>query len=318
MEQGLSEEAQVGIQEIVEARIREFVDATFETISGSANNDPIPDTVFHYTTAEGLLGIVRNRELWATHISYLNDKIEFIYAFRLLAAEAGKRFDSRQESLDTAGQFLALLTRDAPHRVFDDVYVACFCHEKDSLNHWRAYGRGSGFAIEINPTTGDKSSSLKPGNTGKASLGQVLYDRRRQTQLISRVIDHCVTFIESWGDTSKEAANSSAISLASFIHVVVAILASKLKHPAFSSECEWRMVCSPHERIAPTRPDFRSSAGLVVPYLPLKAAEGEKLPIKAVWCGPTSEVNLSIRSAEMLLNRYGYDVPIKSSELFLR
>lgn len=34
---------------------------------------PTPSVIFHYTGADGLLGIVRERKLWASSVLHLND-----------------------------------------------------------------------------------------------------------------------------------------------------------------------------------------------------------------------------------------------------
>jgi hypothetical protein len=44
-------------------------------------DDAIPD-LFHYTDANGLLGILRSRSLWATHFQSLNDTSEMHYAIK--------------------------------------------------------------------------------------------------------------------------------------------------------------------------------------------------------------------------------------------
>src|SRR5678816_1780308 len=47
---------------------------------------PVPPRLYHYTTPAGLLGIVENNKLWATHINYLNDATELGYARALVEA----------------------------------------------------------------------------------------------------------------------------------------------------------------------------------------------------------------------------------------
>jgi hypothetical protein len=39
-----------------------------------------PEILYHYTTREGLLGILRSRTVWATSIRFLNDASEYTYA----------------------------------------------------------------------------------------------------------------------------------------------------------------------------------------------------------------------------------------------
>ena len=46
-----------------------------------------PDILYHYTSAEGLLGIVWTREIWSTNVLYLNDTSELSHATEVLASE---------------------------------------------------------------------------------------------------------------------------------------------------------------------------------------------------------------------------------------
>ncbi len=74
---------------------------------GSEEVDAGPSEVdallYHYTSAAGLMGIVQNREIWATESNYLNDPTEVGFASRVLedllsdyAARGGER--GRQEA----------------------------------------------------------------------------------------------------------------------------------------------------------------------------------------------------------------------------
>ena len=44
----------------------------------------IKEKIYHYTSAEGLMGIVQNKELWFTNIYFLNDNQEVFYTYNLL------------------------------------------------------------------------------------------------------------------------------------------------------------------------------------------------------------------------------------------
>ena len=55
-----------------------------------------PEELFHYTSVEGLLGIVRDRSIWASNIFYLNDTSELNYAFDLFR-------EALQNTLPTSG-----------------------------------------------------------------------------------------------------------------------------------------------------------------------------------------------------------------------
>ena len=43
--------------------------------------------VYHYTTPEGLWGIIDSGELWMSDYSYLNDAVELNYGLQLASAE---------------------------------------------------------------------------------------------------------------------------------------------------------------------------------------------------------------------------------------
>ena len=51
-------------------KICRAIESRFEEISRAevaADEEP-PDVLYHYTSAEGLLGIVRSREIWSTNV----------------------------------------------------------------------------------------------------------------------------------------------------------------------------------------------------------------------------------------------------------
>src|SRR5262249_828164 len=43
--------------------------------------------LYHYTTQAGLMGIIKDRQIWATHTQYLNDRREFLHAVDLVRRE---------------------------------------------------------------------------------------------------------------------------------------------------------------------------------------------------------------------------------------
>ncbi len=53
------------------------------------NRQP-PEILYHYTTQTGLLGMVTSREIWASHMQYLNDVREFLHAIAVTKEELSK------------------------------------------------------------------------------------------------------------------------------------------------------------------------------------------------------------------------------------
>lgn len=57
----------------------------------------VPKYLYHYTSQKGLLGIVKNNEVWATDILYLNDTMEYKYAIDLTSEIIKKRQESCED-----------------------------------------------------------------------------------------------------------------------------------------------------------------------------------------------------------------------------
>lgn len=100
-----------------------------------------PSTLWHYTTQEGLLGILNNNLLWATKIHYLNDSSEFLYALKLTDRVIEERVRTaalaHRERLEA---FRAAI----PQIEHMHICVASFSEDPDVLSQWRAYGGASG------------------------------------------------------------------------------------------------------------------------------------------------------------------------------
>ncbi len=52
----------------------------------------LPSVLYHYTTAQGLLGILESGSLWTTNSRFLNDPTEIEYATRLFRRVATEEF----------------------------------------------------------------------------------------------------------------------------------------------------------------------------------------------------------------------------------
>src|SRR6266404_3405917 len=110
--------------------------------------------LYRYTTQTGLLGIIKSRQIWATHTQYLNDRREFLHAVDLVHEEIKRLLDEAIDSYpsrphqsareDSLARMQAAVSM-SPQSI--NVCVCSFSEERDSLSQWRAYGGSSGFAI---------------------------------------------------------------------------------------------------------------------------------------------------------------------------
>ena len=58
-----------------------------------------PDVLYHYTTQAGLLGIISQKEIWATHTQYLNDRREYLHAIELVRQEIKIRIEKADDEV---------------------------------------------------------------------------------------------------------------------------------------------------------------------------------------------------------------------------
>jgi hypothetical protein len=138
----------------------------------------VPDILYHYTDAAGLKGIVESGVLRATHISFMNDASESVHAGSLLLehVQLEKARATNPLHLSVLGEMekgIATRPEDvAPY------FVVCFSAQENSLNQWRAYGRGEGgFSIGFDGHA-LAAQVIKDGRLG--FIAPAIYDRGEQ------------------------------------------------------------------------------------------------------------------------------------------
>jgi hypothetical protein len=111
--------------------------------------DEQTETLWHYTDAAGARGILTQRDLWATHYAFLNDREELIHGEKVVQSAVEELADELEG--DTRQILRDFLSGWGAFRLsaHTDVFVASFCTDGgDRLSQWRGYGgAGAGYAI---------------------------------------------------------------------------------------------------------------------------------------------------------------------------
>lgn len=272
--------------------------------------DGLPPVLYHYTSATGLLEIVQSRTLWATDPRYMNDASELEYPLRIArdAVEEALASEDHPIAKSFRDKYLALEDPIGPDRHF---YVACFCENGDLLSQWRAYGGGaSGYAIGFDP----KLLKLADDAMHNWWLTKMHYDTETFLAHIVEIARSYAAHLK-WAEANYGVAVAErAISLGlDFFTRLLINAAVSIKHSAFAEEREWRFIhySWTGPSLAP-KPEFRVSGPLITPYIALTFDQcGEPippggLPIKGVWCGPSSYPDLNAASVQRLLLKHGY------------
>ncbi len=256
-----------------------------------------PSILYHYTSQEGLLGILDNRELWATKAHYLNDSKEFSYAIDLLNEVLSEEEYDQEET-----QAL----RDAIGSVEQiNVCVSSFTKNGNLLSQWRGYGsEGAGYSLGIN---GKQLNRI--AESQNFILVPVLYRRDQQLLLIKELI-------ELWLNDQHEIDGLTPVtdSEAEF-EDYFSMIAPIFKDASFEEEEEWRII-SPILSCEDKKFGFRPGKYSLLPYyrFSLEVPENKFTPSKII-IGPSPMQNLSKHALDLYLMSKGFKREIELSEI---
>jgi Protein of unknown function (DUF2971) len=271
-------------------------------------DETAPSILYHYTTCNGLLGILETNKLWASDVRYLNDSKEIDYGLEMIRSICHEFAPSI-----SAAHAERLRTLTETLSVVDTTYAACFCESDDLLSQWRAYGSGDG---STGYSLGFQVDGL-PSGSGM-SVDSVIYDPRHQR-------DRTVSLVNSTlnDDALEETDKWNALFW------LLQMLAVRMKHPSFEAEREWRLMLSDPSKDSQFSPpdNLRHRPGRFapIPYVEIEplltvGANGAKLlRLASVRYGPSSAPKLAREALESILWRYGYEsVAVLGSEAPLR
>ena len=256
------------------------------------------DTLFHYTNANGLIGIFDSREIWSTAYYCANDEQELAAGsgvlrrlFRERAHQLRQAADPRAELfgrrgvdiMDYADGFERQLTALAMSSLV--AYITCFYKPsaKEYFNHgllsqWRGYGADGGYALQFSRTR--LLNAIKNANKAddlNYDLEDVYYTL--ENPLRDRVLEQQGAFLDEFEKHLDELAQPIDFSRTTrrnpifdllqgpLIPLLDYLICTKNGHFAEERECRLGLV-----QPAAANPAFRpvkrfSRNGLVVSYV---------------------------------------------------
>jgi hypothetical protein len=299
--------------------LKEDIDQYREFITAQANTLKCLDvdanqTLWHYTTGEGLIGIVESGTLFATQASCLNDATEVRYGSNLLRDAFLALRQKTVVDAETA-QLLdqletAFLDDDPsnPSHAPSSWFITCFSTEEDDLSQWRGYCIGeNGYAI------GFRAGGL----FGNGLVARVNYDKQQHKVVAEQIADATIRFFRD--GLEKERAASPAEWITEFLPAWtnwIGQLAPMVKDQSFSGEKEYRII---HQLQLSEmgRVRFRQRAALMSRHMPLTfplpiVTRSQVLPIVKVKVGPTRHKAVTRISVDTLLRQMGYGTGLVS------
>jgi len=270
------------------------------------NANPMSDDklLFHYTTAEGLLGLLGSpaspAKLWMTQIHYMNDHAEARHAYRVVANML-RAIEGQCPNLKRAAAgILGVPHEGEAWRDPEDFAVARDCifsltEQGDLLSQWRGYAPLGGYSIGYR-LTDLNALALAQG----LRLVRCIYDEAEQQELVRSnllAIEAGFERGEIEGDLAGVAEHDRVRATASVrFQNLGHMLAPVFKHPSFREESEWRLVGN--IGVNDHRARWRTRHSLVMPYAELSIAIDSSSPLLPVQIivGPTVDYELARNS----------------------
>jgi len=232
------------------------------------------EKLYHYTDWDGLLGILQNKNLRATHYRFLNDYSEIVLfkdkLISLILPYVREAYDKlvddsphieqqihREGGLSQVIQHDTEGVVDAQYRATgDEIYILSFCGQNKNpninnnglLSQWRGYGAGGGFALVFSSQKLEEMLEIetKKFEYSAMHLSDLIYsdDENRLREELSEDLSIISDVVKLLFDHQKldEMEKFEAIGKAyhPFVHCI-----SRYKHYGFSEENEVRVVALP-------------------------------------------------------------------------
>lgn len=254
-----------------------------------------PEILYHYCSTASFLAIVRSRSLWLSSLSLSNDSMEGkVVAKTIIRMAESQTYSKVSPRLNDV---LSVFEQIADGLGF------CLSEKGDLLSQWRGYtddatGVSIGFSEEYLRWLSETSEGhIKSGLT----LQQIEYDVSAHESIVKPVFDQIKKYIDAGAleihsdlhisidsisnneyEQQKKKGKRALAELSMALFPLVTNL-FHLKSPAFSKECEWRLLS--YLRNFDEDCSYRSMQNRLIPYRKIELIELTRKPIIEIILG---------------------------------
>lgn len=273
--------------------------------------------IYHYTSAQGLAGILQSQRIWFTRWDCLNDSSEYLQIHDIIN-NCIKKYRHSHNFYRTIYEWNELNRTEKQKMFYDDenhdLYIASFSESNDALNMWTYYtksNKSDGYCIGFKPERlfSDKNVDL--------SIHKVFYDSCEKSEIISKIIDKLYNFYCLAKNQQDTEPAFYQFYISNYINVACAYIGCFFKHSAFSVENEIRaaLFFRKNESNTPLEKKTRISQGVIIPYTELLF---QKEDIESVTISPTLPRHEAESGLSFLQQQLGYNFTIKHSTIPFR
>lgn len=303
------------------------------------------DTLFHYTSADGLLGILRSNELWSTAYYCTNDESELIAGKDILTPIFQTKTDQMIQEGDTrvdifrnrgvdireyADKFERMIFNFALN--FFCVYMTCFCKPNSKedflhglLSQWRGYGVDGGYALQFSrKRLQEQVTQINKNRDLNYELQDVHYSP--DNSLKDDVTAHSDAFINAYlehldiladWNFNRESVRSPIAGLPGGPLESLLDFLIHTKNGHFSEEKECRMsVLEPVSSGLGVLPvNYFNRNGLIVPYTKTPSDFNVLDCIDWIVIGPGPRIEDRLNSITQMVRNMGLKLEVRPSHI---
>lgn len=253
------------------------------------------DILYYYTTAETMKYILTQGDIFATHISYLNDSEEYVNGLReLREVFLGERLNKLCGT--ETKEYLKRESYEEALKDIPEIYSISFSKEADLLSQWYMYARESGVRLGMlfsgekqtfqikQKGAEDSKEADKPRRSAEASLKDVHYFTRigMSPKEYDDEIKSIAQIVEEYAkELGIDDFDANGVRLWKEI-------APYIKNYEFRQEREVRLVfnanISGKSSADEDLIEYRNANGVLIPYLDVYSEKG--WPVVELMVGP--------------------------------
>lgn len=308
--------------------------------------DARDDALFHYTTANGLIGILSNRQMWHSAYFCANDESELTTGKGVLTsvfarknAELIRSSDPRVKIFARRGVhieqyaegFERLITATALNVLC--AYITCFCKpiaQEDFLHgllsQWRGYGLDGGYAIQFSRKKLESAIGIASKSEHlNFDLQDLHYELnnpfkelllKHQDQFLSAYSDHLDQIARPIDDDSSDWNPLVGLLKGPLEALLNYLVHTKNSH--FAEERECRLSIVQVLKPIPQQLDVRyySRSGLVIPYITAPQSRFNAIDaIDWIIVGPGPRMGSRFKAAVHLVQTNGLNIKVRCSHI---
>lgn len=268
------------------------------------NNDN--KLIYHYTSPDGLRGIITNQTLRFTDRYFLNDYSEVTYVLDLCENNINKISPDNEKFKEELKKQLKKTRDDLDTNQFR-AFQCSFSIDNDNLCLWNYYTKGNninGYNLCFDAKNLCEKFNLEPvlesGNVPRPLVGRVIYNEDEQISKVKEVVNEFWQVLTKYFDNmDKTEVNEGIEETIESIVEKLLVLGTFFKKKCFEIENEYRVCFYLFEEkngdfgAINMEKGYFEKNGLLIPYVDIKF---KNEALKGIKISPTLNLNDARRS----------------------